>query len=307
MPYLFTCPHCQTKTLVDDQFSGHIGRCVTCDQPIDIPNFAVAVPTGIHRLATAGGPISPNARRLIAATLIVFAFAGLAGIVYRYGAPAIVTIRTSRDRAIAVSNLEQIASALNAYAADHGGAYPLPIVRDSTGRAMHSWRVAILPYLNEQQLYARYDFNKPWDSLENYAIVESMPRVYAAPTQGQWTSYECNYQLVTGDQTVFPKSGPLGPKSVIDDPTKTALVVEGLSRANPPTVWTEPNEMNLQVMTGTIGGTPESEIGSVTEGGVAIATVDGAGHFLEESTPPEIVRAILTASGNEPLPDDVLD
>ncbi len=307
MPHLFTCPHCQTKTLVDDQFSGHVGRCVTCDQPIEIPNFHVDSETQSQSTHRIGSSLSPMARRLIAATLGVIALAGLAGVLYRYGAPAIATLATGRDRAIAIKNLEQIASALNSYAADHNGVYPLPIVRDSAGKPMHSWRVAILPYLNEPQLYTSYNFDKPWDDPENMLIVESMPNVYATPQQGPWSGYDCKYQLVSGDRTLFPRSGPLGPKSLIDDPTKTALVVEGLPRSNPPSVWTEPNEMEFAIMTGAIGGSPEAEIGGVTEGGVVIATVDGAGHFLTETTAPEIVRAILTANGGEPLADDVLD
>jgi predicted Zn finger-like uncharacterized protein len=310
MPYLFTCPHCQTQTLVDDQFSGHVGRCVTCDQRIEVPHFAVAVPTDAQPQGRAQrrplGGLSPWARRFIAATLCAVAFFGLLSLVYRYGAPAITTFASGRSRAIAIRNLEQIASALNAYAADHG-AYPLPIVRDSTGRAMHSWRVAILPYLDQNALFNSYDFDQPWDSSDNYKLVEAIPSVYVSPSSLQWSGFECHYHLVTGDRTLFPRSGPLGPKQVIDEASQTALVVEGVSSPNVSSVWTEPNELDFQAMTGTIGGNPGVEIGSVTEDGVVFATVDGVGHFLPESTPAEIVRAILTASGGEPLADDVLD
>ncbi|MGV3483908.1 MAG: DUF1559 domain-containing protein, partial [Planctomycetaceae bacterium] len=226
MPYLFTCPSCQTKTLVDDQYSGHIGRCITCDKPIEIPHFLAASAPAAQVIARPQGSLSPLTRRLIAATLSAIALAGLGGLAYRYGAPALNSLTTGRERALAIKNLEQIASALNAYAADHG-VYPNPVVRDAAGRPMHSWRVAILPYLNEQQLYNQYDYSKPWDAPENYSIVESMPSVYASPTRIGSTYFECHYQLVTGDQTLFPPSGPLGPKQVLDDPTKTILVVEG--------------------------------------------------------------------------------
>ncbi len=40
MPFLFTCPHCQTKTQVDDRYSGQSGNCVTCGGPIQLPRFA---------------------------------------------------------------------------------------------------------------------------------------------------------------------------------------------------------------------------------------------------------------------------
>ena len=43
MPYLYTCPHCQTKTQVDDRYSGQVGTCVTCGGDIELPRFAVGV------------------------------------------------------------------------------------------------------------------------------------------------------------------------------------------------------------------------------------------------------------------------
>ena len=309
MPFQFTCPHCQTKTLVDDQYSGHVGRCVTCDKPIEVPNFAPNQSSSLSPSTRNLSKFSPTARRLIAAVLCIAGLAGFASVIYRYGVPAITTLSSGRERAIAVSNLEKIANALNAYSADHG-VYPLPMVRDKSGKPMHSWRVAILPYLNETSLYNDYDFNQPWDSPTNYALVEKMPAVYSSATPGSWSDYECHYQLVAGDRTLFPSIGPVNPKKLLDDPSKTALVVEALSAKsgqNQTRTWTEPFELDLQAMSGLIGSSPGVEIGAVTEGGAAIATVDGAGHFIEDTTPPEIVLAILTASGGEPLADDALD
>jgi hypothetical protein len=306
MPYLFTCPHCQTKTLVDDQFSGHVGLCVTCNQSIEVPHFLANSGEAYRAAPSTRTSLGPNSRRLIAATIGVIILAGAIGVAYRYGSPAVARLSATRIQGAATRNLEQIASALNAYAADYG-TYPMPVIRDASGRAMHSWRVAILPYLNEHDLYKQYDLNKPWDAPENLAFAENIPKVYVATNQGTWTGAQCYYHLVTGDRTVFPKSGPLSPKRIIDDPTKTALVVEGMSKQNSTSMWTEPNELDFQAMTGAIGQNPGIEIGAVTEGGAAIATVDGQGHFLEESMAPDVVLAILTASGGEPLADDVLD
>ena len=306
MSYLFTCPNCQTKTLVDDQYSGHVGRCVTCDQPIQLPNFSTSnQPSGPTTLTTSES-LSPLFRRFLASIICILLLSGLAGIAYRYGQPTLLKLASGRERAAAINNLERIASALNAYAADHG-AYPLPIIRDATGRPMHSWRVAILPYLNENQVANAYDYNKPWDSSENMMIASSIPSVYISQSQNRMSGYGCEYHLVIGDRTLFPKTGPLNPKFVTDEITKTALVVEATSRQNSASIWTQPVELDIQAMTGAIGANPGVEIGSVTAGGAAIATVDGTGHFLDESMAPEIVLAILTASGNEPLADDVLD
>ena len=306
MPYQFTCPHCQTQTLVDDRYSGHVGRCVTCDQAIEVPEF---VPEANLQTISPPGRTSPLVRRILAAVVCVLLIAGAFVFLQRYGGPAINSLSVGREQAIAVGNLKKIAAALNMYANDHS-IYPAPIIRDATGKPMHSWRVAILPYLEERALFQSYDFDLPWDSDTNIALVDQMPSVYAATSSSNWVTNECFYQLVTGNRTLFPSSGPLGPKKMLDDPTKTALVVEAMppkARQNLPGVWTEPVELDSQAMSGLIGSNLGVEIGGITQGGVAIATVDGEGHFLENTMAPEIVIAILTASGGEPLADDVLD
>ncbi len=305
MSQLFTCPHCQTQTLVEDRYGGHVGRCVTCNGVIEVPRFAEssAIPARIN------SAISPTTKRFIAACLSVLIFAGLGGIAFQYGSPALNRLTASREQSQTIRNLEIIASALNAYAADHG-TYPAPVISDSAGKAMHGWRVAILPYLGEQELYDQYDYSEPWDSPQNSLIIMLMPRVFAAPSNHAAGNQESQYQLVSGKGTLFPSSGPVDLKQISDDPTKTALVVEAfppLSATGLLAVWTAPIELEIQTMSCLIGSNPGIEIGAVTADGVALATVAGQGHFLSDQTPPEIVRAILTASGGEPLADDVLD
>ena len=42
------------------------------------------------------------------------------------------------------------------------GSFPPAYIADESGKPMHSWRVLILPYLEESALYMQYDFNEPW-------------------------------------------------------------------------------------------------------------------------------------------------
>lgn len=295
---------------------------MTCNKEILIPAFAgepdpadASNPSGTMpstgrqwrtKRAANRGPIL---RRTVAAIMGVIAIVGVVVASLKYGGSAMVSLVTIREQAMTIANLEQIASALNAYAADHG-AYPLPIVRDALGRPMHSWRVAILPYLNATELYQAYDLSKPWDDSENLSLIDSMPPVFGTTNPGSWPNYESTYQLVVGDGTLFPVRGPLSPGRVTDDASKTALVVEARSpgaNQSSPSPWTKPTELDLTTMTGAIGSNPGVEIGGVTVGGAGIATVDGSGHFLKETTPPEVVRAILTATGGEALADDAMD
>ncbi len=137
-----------------------------------------------------------------------------------------------------------------------------------------------------------------------------MPDVYFAQSSQGGQAYEACYQLVTGPNTLNPSTGPLKPDAYLDDPAKTALVVEAYSGSTGLVStgnWMEPTELDITKMTGQIGLTPGVEIGGVTSGGAAIATADGRAHFLNENVTPDLVLAILTANGSEPLADDVLD
>ncbi|MFG0268169.1 MAG: MJ0042-type zinc finger domain-containing protein, partial [Rhodopirellula sp. JB055] len=40
MTFLFTCPHCQAQTEVEDEYSGRTGDCVVCGREITMPDFA---------------------------------------------------------------------------------------------------------------------------------------------------------------------------------------------------------------------------------------------------------------------------
>lgn len=308
MPLLFTCPHCQTQTLVEDRYSGHAGRCVECNQSIQVPFFSRS---GELAAPIAAGWQSNRAllRTALAVSLGLATVVGLVFGLFFYGLPAFQEFREMQDRVGTMRNIEKIASAMAAYAADHG-TYPPAIIRDSNGAPMHSWRVLLLPYLNQTELHNQYNFDKPWNAPENSALSALMPDVYFAQSSQGGPAYEACYQLVTGPNTLNPTTGPLRPDQCLDDPAKTAIVVEaysGTSGIVSTGGWLEPTELDITKMTGQIGLSQGVEIGGVTSGGAAIATADGRAHFLSENTTPDLVLAILTANGNEPLADDVLD
>jgi hypothetical protein len=321
MSYLFTCPHCQTRTLVDDRFSGHSGQCVTCASPIQLPDFAPSA-SG----ASAGSPTATAAsgntsamrsgrfnplRRQIAAAVVCLAVIGCAAVfVLRYVSPTMITMQNNRQRAQSIRSIEKIAAALNAYAADHG-TYPPPRINGPDGRPMHSWRVLILPYLGEQELFNQYDFDLPWDAPSNAELAYTIPNAYRSVGSGGFGT-EAGYSLITGPGTLFPPAPPrgfraLGPRDVVDDPGQTLLVVESVPLANSFMSWTEPADLDAAVMQGVIGGSPGREIGGTSQGGAVVATVDGRGHFLSDQTSALTVMALITIAGGEPLPSDVLD
>lgn len=303
MSYLFTCPHCHTRTQVEDEYSGQAGECVVCGHKITLPDFAPAAvnPSDHHR--TTPGKKRRRSAAWIVAAVVMLLIVGAAGIaIVQVGGTTAARLRSGRARINSIQNLEKIAQALNAYAADHG-TYPAPSILDGTGKPLLSWRVLILPYLDEVELYDQFDLTSAWDSAQNQQVTYGqMPSVYRHPDTDAW-AVDSVYHMVTGDGTLFPKSGPLGPKQVIDGAEKTILLVESQASSS----WTEPVDLNFAASGGTINSAAGKDLGGVTAGGVCVVTVDGRGHFLVETTAPMTVNSLITPQGGEPLPDDVLD
>jgi hypothetical protein len=303
MPYLFTCPHCQTKTQVDDRFSGQSGECVVCGSPIQLPEFGNRI-TGTIAQTDGGG--SKSVRWVAGAVVSAIILACLLFAIIRVGGQSVNRLTASRDQSMSIRNLQRIAEALNAYAADHGN-YPPVAKADKSGKLLHSWRVLILPYLDEQELYNQIDLSVGWDDPINAAVLRRMPSVYSHPNSAKQGLYnQSGYYLVTGPGTLFPNSGPLGPNDILDDPTQTILVIEAMPISVTGS-WAEPGDVDFVAMQGTIGGDPNTEVGGLLDDGVAMVTTDARGHFLPNTTDPLILRSLVTPQGGERLPDDTLD
>ncbi len=141
--------------------------------------------------------------------------------------PAAKQAFQNRQRSAAMSNIRQIAAALNAYRRLHRF-YPTPTVYDSSGKPLYSWRVLILPQLGFQSLYDRFQLDQAFDSPTNISLLSQMPPVYVSPAnQNALGLYESNYALLVGQGPSFRLKGPMvDPVNMSDSPNETILVAE---------------------------------------------------------------------------------
>ncbi|MFK8113758.1 MAG: DUF1559 domain-containing protein, partial [Rubripirellula sp.] len=181
---------------------------------------------------------------IVAALVSMILLGCLLFAIVRVGGQTMNQLSENRERTSSKRNLERIADALNAYAADHG-AYPPPMTVDANKKPMHSWRVLILPYLGEDDLYNRFDLEKPWDDQENLSFVKDVPLVYQHPNGSANSLFNrSGYFMITGQGTLFPGTGALGPDQISDDPSQTILVAEGVPVV-PSGYWTEPVDLSF--------------------------------------------------------------
>jgi hypothetical protein len=73
---------------------------------------------------------------------------------------------------------------------------------DKEGRSLLSWRVAILPFIEEDRLYKEFRLNEAWDSDHNKKLIPKMPKIYA-PVRVKAKEGETFYQVFRGENALF--------------------------------------------------------------------------------------------------------
>jgi hypothetical protein len=211
--------------------------------------------------------------------------------------PAIQSARP-RTRPPCKNNLHQIGLALHNYH-DKYGCFPPAYIADANGRPMHSWRVLLLPYLDQQELFARYDFNEPWNGPHNAQLAEEFPtlKIFRCPRDsGAGTSYAA----VIGPRTCWPERMPCHIRDITDGTSLTLLVVEvhdsGIH-------WMEPRDLHVTQMAPTINPGGGQGISSPHEGGAYVLRAEGSVPFFSDKMPAEDLRLWLERDDGEPTPD----
>lgn len=208
--------------------------------------------------------------------------------------PAVQQAREAARRTQCKNNLKQIGLALHNYH-DTFKAFPPAVIADESGKPMHSWRVLILPYIDQAPLYAQYNFSEPWDGPNNSRLLASMPPVYACPSHpGGPGNTSTAYAGVFGEQCVFQGTTPVGIMDITDGTSNTIMVGEA-TQANIP--WMKPQDIDITAHPA-LGD--RDGFSSYHTGGVNVLMCDGAVQFLAQSINPQTLKALFTRNGGEP-------
>lgn len=197
------------------------------------------------------------------------------------------------------ANLKQIAIALLNYHSVHN-AYPPAYVADSKGRPMHSWRVLLLPYLNQNSLYERYDFTEPWNGPNNSGLAEQFPQlsVYSCPDDS--SKADTSYLVVVGKETMWP--GGVGFSGEIPDGFENTIIL--VESADSGIHWMEPRDLSLSSLPQEINPVEGTGISSSHSGGAYVVTADGGLHFLEDDLSAEMLKKLLIRNDGEEIGGD---
>ena len=210
------------------------------------------------------------------------------------------------DRRIScMNNTKNIGLAIINYEAGRGSLPPAYTV-DANGKPLHSWRVLILPYIDELGLYKKIRLDEPWDSEYNRQFHDAKIPVFQCPSKGilnalQWNMPQlraegnCYYSVVIGDETPFPGEKTTTFDDIKDGTNNTLLVVERLL----PVCWMDPNHEIIFDTAAEGVNKNVHGIGSAHAGGCNIGYADGSVHFVSDEIEKEEWKAMLTKAGND--------
>jgi hypothetical protein len=208
--------------------------------------------------------------------------------------PAIQKMREAAARAQSSNNLRQIALAFHNYH-DTYGHMPAAAIVDKSGKPLLSWRVAILPFIEHDQLYKQFHLDEPWDSEHNKKLLDKMPKTYAHPIGQPKEPNSTYYRVFTGKDTPFNGSvGPRLPATFQDGTSNTILVVE----AGEAVPWTKPDDLPYDA------AKPVPPLGKFWGGGFLAALADGSVRTISKSITERTLRAAITPAGGEVLGSD---
>lgn len=244
------------------------------------------------------------------------------GILMAIAVPAVQKARESARSSQCKNNLRQFGIGLSGHESTYG---KLPPGRDAQHGWNHSWATAILPYLEQAELYEMYDWKQAWDAPTNESVADADVRIFRCPSAlDDWngkTDYGGNYGssltgLKPGFQSGFAwESGTLPPINiqmpgiyrhgavrygeVRDGASQTFLVLEDADRpAEEGGMWANGHNCFAHDQ-GPVNATVSNEIFSRHAGGAFGLLADGSVRLLSESMDLSVLGALCTRSGGE--------
>lgn len=188
-----------------------------------------------------------------------------------------------------LENLKKIAYASHMHLDEHGH-FPRDFT-DANGKPILSWRVAILPYLDQRFLHAQFKLDEPWDGPTNKKLHAFMPDVFRTSVQ-EVKAADTYYKGIVGEGTVFDHKAKVRIANIEDGTSNTLLVVE----AGPAVPWTAPYDIAFDP-----AGKPPVFAGPYTDA-THVAFADGSTYRLKPKPDDKWLRILILRNDGTPVP-----
>ncbi|HTN77576.1 MAG TPA: DUF1559 domain-containing protein, partial [Pirellulaceae bacterium] len=169
---------------------------------------------------------------------------------------------------------------------------------DKAGKPLLSWRVYILPFIEEQELFERFHLDEPWDSEHNKPLAELMPRVLRNSNVKLDSKAHTTYVLPINAKSMFDGKTGISFGDVTDGLSNTIMVLE--VSPEKAVVWTKPDDWEVNT------DKPLEGLGALTDQGVWVLLGDGSvQQILPQADPAEFLKMLLR-NDRQPIAFDKL-
>jgi len=187
---------------------------------------------------------------------------------------------TAAMKQASANHLKVIGLAMHNYH-DINGALPSNLMTKD-GKPGLSWRVAILPFLEQDELYKQFKLDEPWDSEHNLKLADSMPKFFV-PVRGRAEKNQTFYQMFAGKDTMLNPSGTgIRFADITDGLSNTFMVVE----AEKPVTWTKPDDLPFD-------GKEVPRLGGMFDGEFNALFGDGAVRRLPKGMDADVLKLLI--------------
>lgn len=282
------CPSCDERVTANETECPHCGE-----------SLGDGAPSKVSSKKGKGKAKKSNSSVIVIVLVAVFGIMFVCGgILLALLLPAVQQAREAARRTQCKNNLKQIGLALHNYH-DTYMLFPAAHLDDLQGKPKLSWRVSILPYMDEAPRFNRYNFSDAWDGSSNAALLAPSPRTYLCPSYNSAPgSTNTCYATIAGDHTVLGAGKCVSIRDITDGTSNTLMVVEACSLNIP---WMKPQDIDENSV-GVVGN--PNGISSKHTGGAHVLFADGSVRFLSVNVSPQIVDALVTRDGGEQIGGD---
>ncbi len=206
--------------------------------------------------------------------------------------PAVQKVREAAARTQSANNLKQLALASHNYL-DTNKTFPPAYSANKDGKPLLSWRVHILPYIEQEALYKEFHLDEPWDSEHNKKLIERMPKTYRSPASNAPPEMT-TYLTVRGKDTMFPGAKGIGVADVTDGLSNTIMIVEASDKKA--VIWTKPDDFEFN------DKNPIDGLLGFWSAGFQAAMGDGSVRMIGGTIDPKVLKDLFLRNDGHALP-----
>jgi hypothetical protein len=211
--------------------------------------------------------------------------------------PAVVSARGAAARMTSSNNLKQIMLAMHNYH-DTYRHFPAAYGMKKDGTKLLSWRVYLLPFLEQAPLYEQFHLDEPWDSEHNKKLISKMPKIFASPSLPEELAKKgmASYVGPVGEKTIFEGSEGTSLSKILDGSSNTIAILE--ADAEHAVIWTKPDDLKIDWKDLSKG----LEFWTSRNSSVFMAAFcDGSVHAISKKVDPATLKRLLQMNDGEPV------